>query len=423
MDKYMGVYVHIPFCESKCGYCDFYSLADRRSLMPRYCEALCEHLAESASGLGKYLIDSVYFGGGTPSAFGPLRLTRVLNEIKMSGSLLKDAEISLEANPESVRLDHLKQLRKAGFNRISLGVQSMNYDILKMIGRRHDRHTVIKAVEAIREARFDNLSIDLMYGLPSQKKEDWADTLARVVALKPEHISCYGLTLHEGTRMYDEYSDSVILPTEDEQADMYMYAASYLKSNGYNRYEISNFCLKGYECRHNMKYWRQEDYVGFGPGAHSKADGLRYSYVKDVDAYIEGVLLETQLIDECEEITQAESASEYVILGMRTTEGISEREYKLRYKSSFEPARELLDIFVKNGWATCKDDDSWRFTSSGFLVSNSLIIALLDALAGNRVDINPWMREQYPEKEEAPLPPDEKSVFMQTALKRHYREM
>ncbi|NLC73260.1 MAG: radical SAM family heme chaperone HemW [Ruminococcaceae bacterium] len=408
MGNSLGIYFHIPFCASKCGYCDFYSLTGCDRLMPKYQDALLEHVRESFPAMKLYSIDTVYFGGGTPSYYGAERLCELLNEVKSSGRLLKDAEITVEVNPDSAHPKGLARLRKEGVNRISLGVQSANNDILKIIGRRHNWIQVQNAMRNAREAGFDNISIDLIYGLPSQTKSDWAETLARALELRPEHLSCYALTLEKGTPMY-KYKGSPFLPNDDEQADMYLYTVDYLEHYGYKQYEISNFAISGFESQHNLRYWRLKDYLGFGAGAHSSMGGTRFSYVKDADAYICGVLGESAIVEEYEQITPLERTSEYIMLGMRTTKGISASEYYELYRGDFAPIEKVLIEFEEKGWAY-KVEDRWRFNSSGFLLSNLLINALLEAQAGTRVAINPWMQKAFDseEKIELPLGDDEK---------------
>ena len=207
-DKRLGVYIHIPFCASKCGYCDFCSLPGKDKLMPYYQYAVLIQLQETLPRMKDYFIDSVYFGGGTPSYYGANRLLEMLRELKATNRLMKDSEITVECNPDSVRRKELSALRKEGVNRISLGAQSANDAMLKLIGRRHTWHQVELAVRRARQAGIKNVSIDLIYGLPGQTREDWADTLNRTLALKPAHISCYGLRLEEGTPMYERYSGS-----------------------------------------------------------------------------------------------------------------------------------------------------------------------------------------------------------------------
>lgn len=392
-DRHLGVYIHIPFCASKCGYCDFYSLAGCDGRMGKYQDTLLHHIKEAASTMAPYYIDTVYFGGGTPSYYGARRLTELFNALKQAGKVLKSAEVTVECNPDSVKPRDLRLLRKEGVNRISLGVQSASDDLLKIIGRRHDFAQAKKAVRAIRAEGFDNLSIDLMYGLPNQTKADWADTLARAIELGPEHISCYGLTLEEGTPMFGEYFRSPVIPTDDEQADMYLYAAETLAHYNYEQYEVSNFAKKGFESRHNMKYWDLDDYLGFGPGAHSCIGDTRYSFVRDLDGYIEGVNRDGNVLDEYEKLDELDRAAEYVMLGMRRGRGISGEEYGKIYRSDFAPIETLLRAYEKDGWTKQTAGGRWCFTPTGFLLSNILIGSLLEAQAQHRLSANPWMED------------------------------
>ena len=317
-DKRLGVYFHIPFCASKCAYCDFCSLPGRDKLMPYYQDALLIQLQETMPRMTDYFIDTVYFGGGTPSYYGARRIVEILQELKVTNRLMKQSEITVECNPDSVRRKELRMLRKEGVNRLSIGAQSANDDILRLIGRRHNWRQVEMAVKRARKAGFRNVSLDLIYGLPSQTREDWADTLTKALALKPAHISCYGLRLEEGTPMYDEYEGTDILPSDDDQADMYLYAVDFLSRHGFRQYEISNFARPGYESRHNLKYWRLDDYIGFGAAAASNIGLLRYTYTHNVREYISGVLGDKGIIAEEEELTPFDRASEYLMLGMRT---------------------------------------------------------------------------------------------------------
>lgn len=392
MDKTLGIYIHVPFCASKCGYCDFYSVADCDSIMPRYQSALLEHIRESAPRMSPYFIDTLYFGGGTPSYYGAKRICEIFNTLKKEARVLKTAEVTVEVNPDSVTLSGLRALRAEGVTRLSMGAQSANNEILKIIGRRHNWKQVEKAFDTAQGAGFDNISLDLIYGLPGQTKEDWADTLSKAIALRPQHLSCYGLKLEEGTPMF-RYKGSPFLPTDDEQADMYLYTTELLDSYGFRQYEISNFALEGYESKHNIKYWTLQDYMGFGPGAHSCVDGVRYSYIRDVNEYISGVLGEKSIIDEYEKIGLLERAGEYLMLGMRMNHGISGEEYYSIYRSDFRPIEYVLRQFEKRGWAKT-ENGRWFFTSSGFLLSNILIGALLEAQSRYKLSGNPWKNEK-----------------------------
>ena len=406
----LGIYIHIPFCASKCSYCDFYSLAGCEQLMPDYHRALIAHLEESARGIRNYEVDSVYFGGGTPSYYGAEHLMEIFDVLKRNGNVRLDAEVTVECNPDSMSYKDLKLLRQNGVTRVSIGVQATNNDLLKLIGRRHNFQQAELAFSAARKAGFDNISLDLIYGLPSQTKSDWAESLARIVEMHPEHISCYGLKLEEGTPMYREYKDSPVLPSEDEQADMYSYAAEMLERYGYRQYEISNFCAPGFESLHNLKYWNLDDYMGFGPGAHSCVGNLRYSFVKDLKRYISGVEKKVSIIDEYQLVDPMERSVEYLMLAMRTNRGISEEDYRVRTQSDWKPILHALLAFQEKGWAE-KTGDRWHFTVPGFLISNTLIGILLEAQASGRADSVPWMDRVDREERKIVLPKGEEELF------------
>lgn len=412
MAKRLGVYIHIPFCASKCSYCDFYSLSGCDHMLPDYQDALIDHIEESAQSLKSYEVDSVYFGGGTPSFYGADRIVEIFNTLKLNGNVRLDSEVTVECNPDSTSLNALKLLREEGVNRLSLGVQSANNDLLKLIGRRHNFQQVKRSMQDARDAGFENISLDLIYGLPSQSKSDWAETLARIIELHPEHISCYGLKLEEGTPMYERYKGSPILPDDDEQADMYFYAADVLERYGYKQYEISNFAAKGFESKHNLKYWNLDDYMGFGPGAHSCVGNLRYSFVKDLKQYISGVARGVSIIDEYRQIDPLERAVEYIMLGMRTSNGISEHDYRTRCQCDWRPIHKVLLAFAEKGWAE-KTGDRWHFTVPGYLISNTLIGILLEAQAGGRVEGNPWLEEAFAAEEKIDLPKGEDELFQE----------
>lgn len=398
MDKMLGIYIHIPFCASKCSYCDFYSLAGSENLMEKYQEALIRHIEEAAPQMEPYYIDTLYFGGGTPSYYGAKYICEIFNTLKRSAKVLKSSEVTVEMNPDSVTREDLRMLRNEGVNRISLGIQSANDDILRLIGRRHNFKQAEQAARMARAEGFDNISIDLIYGLPSQTKNDWADTLSKAIALHPQHFSCYGLKIEEGTPI-SQYKGSEILPNDDDQADMYLYMTEALEYYGYSQYEISNFSLPGRESKHNLKYWQLDDYMGFGPGAHSFVGGVRYSYVRDLGKYTDGVLNGMDIIDEYEKIGKLERAAEYIMLGMRTVRGISKDEYVSIYKSGFGKIEYLLGEYEKKGWAK-RVGDRWRLTSSGFLLSNILIGTLLEAQSQAKMTANPWMIEKYAQSEQ-----------------------
>ena len=375
----LGLYIHIPFCKAKCAYCDFYSLAHSEEKMDAYMAALLRHLEEVAPRAAGMQVDTVYFGGGTPSYLGAARLCRILQTVLRRYDVARDAEITLEANPDSAGdWKELRRLRRAGFNRLSLGVQSTDDALLRRIVRIHTYEQVQQAVTAARKAKFTDLSLDLIYGLPGQTMEDWQRTLADAVALGPEHLSCYGLKLEEGTPLWQQ-RQTLTLPDDDAQADMYLYTVAALGEMGYEQYEISNFAKPGKASRHNLKYWRMEEYAGFGPGAHSDFGGVRYGYVRDIDSYIAGRLV----LSESETDSTLARDYEYVMLSLRTAAGIDRQTFEKRYRQRFQPMEALFEQYEKAGLAS-RTEGGWRLTPKGFLVSNSIIAALQEALAQQR---------------------------------------
>ena len=372
----LGLYIHIPFCKSKCVYCDFYSLPRSESRMDDYTDALCAHLAETAPFAAGHLVDTVYFGGGTPSYLGTKRLVKILKTILKKYKVDKQAEITLEANPDSAGdWKELRTLRRCGFNRLSLGMQSADDEELSEIGRVHTMAQTEAAVEAARKAKFQNLSLDLIYGLPHQTLEGWQKNLSAALDLTPEHLSCYGLKVEEGTPLFARRGTAG-LPGDDAQADMYLYTVEFLKAQGYEQYEISNFAKPGCASRHNLKYWMGRPYIGFGPGAHSDFGGRRYSFTRDLEGYIAAVLEGGTVIDESDLIPQRERGGEYLMLRLRTTRGIEEWEYRREFFMNFDPIEQKLEEYERQGWAE-RHDRRWNLTAKGFLVSNQLIGELL----------------------------------------------
>ena len=372
----LGLYLHIPFCKAKCAYCDFYSLPRSEEKMDAYVASLTAHLTETAPMAAGHTVDTVYFGGGTPSYLGAERITQLLQTVKKHYRVAKDAEITLEANPDSLfDWKALRALRRLGLNRISLGVQSSDDAVLRSLGRIHTWQQVVEAADAVRRAKIPDLSLDLIYGLPDQTAEQWEKTLSDAVSLSPDHISCYGLKLEEGTPLWQR-RDSLTLPDDEMQADMYLFTVEYLQNLGYRQYEISNFARPGHESRHNLKYWTLGEYAGFGPGAHSDFGNVRYAYVADLDMYLQGSLI----LSESETMGEAEREREYIMLSLRTAAGLNVKAFESRFRRRFDVAQELLVNYEAHGLAR-RTDVGWCLTPRGFLVSNAIIGSLIDALA------------------------------------------
>ena len=373
----LGIYVHVPFCRSKCQYCDFYSLTckDDKSI-ETYLRAVCAHIKESGALTPGYKVDTIYFGGGTPSFLGADALATILTTIRRSFDVDPNAEITFEANPDSVSDQLLRRLKAEGFNRVSLGVQTDNNETLKKLGRPHDYAQVVGAVQRIRKAGFKNLSLDLMYGLPNQTLFEWKDTLERVITLNPDHISCYALKLEEGTPLYD-CKEILNIADDDIQADMYLAAVEILRGYGFRQYEISNFARKGLYSRHNMKYWTGGEYLGFGPNASSDFGGRRFVIVRDLQAYVDGIKNGGEVLQEVDEVPLRERAGEYLMLRLRTISGVNRAEYERKFLLPFDGIEEALKKSQSLGYAVCSSEGRWRLTPKGYLISNDIITDLL----------------------------------------------
>ena len=373
----LGIYVHVPFCRSKCQYCDFYSVTTKETrVLDGYVDAVCRHIREAGELAPGYLVDTVYFGGGTPSFLGADGLAQILSVIRKSFDVANTAEITFEANPDSVSDRLLRRLYSEGFNRVSLGIQCDDDEILKKLGRPHSYEQAVHAVERIRKAGFRNLSVDLMYGLPGQSLEAWEQTLENVLELNPEHISCYGLKLEEGTPLY-EYREFCNLADDDTQADMYLAAVKRLRERGYRQYEISNFCRRGQVSRHNLKYWTGGEYLGFGPDASSDFAGRRFKVIRSLRSYIDEIRSGGQVLEDVQQIPLRERAGEYLMMRLRTASGLDPREYEKRFLLPFGPLEKALVTFRDRRLAQQTFDGRWHLTPEGFLLSNTIISDLL----------------------------------------------
>ena len=367
----LGLYIHVPFCaQGKCPYCDFYSvLADnnRDNIKEKYIEAVKLDLrARSCQAHGKE-VDTVYFGGGTPSLLGE-GLARLLCCIGENYKLADGAEITFEANPATIDFETLALLKKAGFNRLSLGMQSAVQGELDALCRRHTNEDVKRAVKDARRAGFDNISLDLMLCVPGQTRESMQRSVEFAASLSPRHISAYLLKIEQGTHYYD-IRETLNLPDDDAQADMYLAACEALEQKGYFQYEISNFALGGYVSRHNIKYWDCGEYLGFGPAAHSFFDGRRFFYPRSLEKYIAG----TQPVQD----GTGGSLEEYVMLRLRLTAGIKEAELLRRYGVGFSHFDAGVLSSLEGAGLLKAASGCLSLTRKGFLVSNAVISALI----------------------------------------------
>ena len=379
--KKLGLYVHLPFCKSKCLYCDFCSFPHPKTeTMEEYVFGGLEkeilRWAERIRALDEPVeVDTVYFGGGTPTLLPQDLLSWILERLDSQFRVAGDAEITVECNPATGSAEAFSALRRAGFNRISLGVQSVHDNELKRLGRRHDFDGFCRTYEEIRHAGFENVSVDLMSGIPEQTPESYLQTLERVCDLAPEHISAYGLIVEEGTSFATLQSrGQLILPDEEITRQMYFDGIDYLTKRGYRQYEISNFAKAGYESRHNLKYWNCDEYLGFGLAAYSDFLGARFGNSRDLDAYIEG----REILCEREEPDVTERKNEYVMLRMRLSDGVSARAYAERFGADFDSAfASKLSRFVDGGFVR-KTEDGYAFTPQGMYVSNAILSEILE---------------------------------------------
>lgn len=379
--KRLGLYVHVPFCRSKCAYCDFFSVVPPNAeLTERYVNALILHMQSYRRGARDYAPDTVYIGGGTPTSLEPDLLIRLIRAIRHNFSLVRGAEFTVEANPATVELNTLNRLRRLGVNRLSMGLQSANNRELAALSRIHRREDFEASFRLARRARIDNINVDLMFGIPYQTRDSLMKSLRYVVRLGPEHISLYDLILEPGTPL-DRQRATLPFPNEDEEAEMYLMAVDFLAQNGYAQYEISNFARPGYQCRHNLKYWNCEEYLGFGVAAHSFFRGSRFSFVRNLDKYMNGLEIPSsaiRLTEQNDAVTPRERLGEYIMLRFRLTAGLDCREFARRFGVSFEQlyGRKMYP-YVKNGFATYRDG-VFALTPQGMFVSNYILSDLLD---------------------------------------------
>lgn len=367
--KTLGLYIHIPFCKSKCGYCDFNSYAGKEGLVEPYFDTLNLEI-ELISKKYKGTVDTIYFGGGTPTAVEPKYICKTIDTIKNNFEQCSNIEITTECNPGTVDYKELCELSDGGINRLSIGLQSADNGCLKALGRIHTFEDFDRCFTDARRAGFDNISLDLMYGLPEQTMEAWTETLQSAIQFKPEHISAYALKIEEGTPFAKA---KLNLPDDDLVADMYEKAIRVLCGAGYNRYEISNFARTGFESQHNLKYWKCDDFIGFGAGAFSCADGIRFSNETDIEEYIDGIKKKASAEVYCEELSDFDKMSEFVFLGLRLENGISEKEFKNRFKLNIDEVfGKPIEKYTKMEFLI-REKGQIRLSDKGFFVSNIIL--------------------------------------------------
>ena len=393
--------MHIPFCEKKCGYCDFYSVKSDETTHSAYVSALIKQIKEYSISAKENTVDTVFIGGGTPTSIESNLLLSVIKQIKTSFNLAKNIEFTVEVNPKTIDLKGLKKLRKAGVNRLSIGLQSTHDKELKILSRIHNYNDFLECYENVKSAGFENINIDLMYGIPAQTVKSFYETLRKAVNLKPPHISAYGLKIEPGTSFYKNIDKlQPYLPSEEDESNMYMMCCELLSRAGYEQYEISNFSKRSYECKHNLKYWNCSEYIGLGTGAHSYYFNCRFSFKKSITEYIQNLnytehnlkkvdvfdIDSYSLFDEHYEIMPNERIGEYVMLSFRLSAGIDTNKFaKLFYKDFDSVYYHKIAQFIDSGHIV-KTSTGYAFSREGMFVSNYILSRIIDF----ELEINTW---------------------------------
>ena len=376
MTKELEIYIHIPFCVRKCEYCDFLSFAAEKSRYRDYGKALEAEAENCLLPSGSYEVSTVFFGGGTPSLFPGEEIGRILETLRGRFDFRPEAEISLEANPGTVTGDKLGLYRQAGINRISFGCQSTENEELRRLGRIHSYEDFLESWQLAGEAGFTNRNIDLMSGLPGQTLASWERSLRQVAALEPEHISAYSLIVEEGTPFYEKQG-ALNLPGEEEERQMYEITHEILEQYGFCQYEISNYARPGYACRHNLGYWRGKEYLGLGLGASSLLGHSRYQNTRDFRLYLEKSADTGAIRRETETLELRDRQAEYMILGLRLTQGVSREEFRRRFGQDLDQVYgPVVDRYVKMG--LLEEREGWiRLTRRGISLSNTVMADFL----------------------------------------------
>lgn len=373
--KKLGIYIHIPFCRQKCNYCDFYSIKWNDEWENKYIEAVLNEIKGYRNKLnGNYSVETIFFGGGTPTIAKPENLNKIMEGLSEIIEVNGNSEISMEANPNTLTLEKLQEYKEIGINRLSIGIQSLNDEILKKIGRIHNSLEALEAIDRAKKTGFENINADIMFNIPGQIVKDIEDTVSKIIERGVRHISFYSLKLEKGTPMYEmEKSSKIIMPDEEYERAMYYTGRNIMEKNSLYQYEISNFACKGYECRHNLKYWNQEEYIGLGPSAHSFLNNTRYSNPSDLKLYCEhGKALSFEKIIQ-EELSNDDMMFEYIMLRLRLTEGLDVKDFNYKFSADFrEMYRMQINYLIKNNLLEI-DGDYIRLTKKGMDISNYVI--------------------------------------------------
>ena len=386
MRKPVGVYLHFPFCVKKCSYCDFLSGPADRGTKKAYSDALCreiysfgrEYVMQELFSEGEKIpVDTIFLGGGTPSVMDPADLTRVMETVLKVFDVLPEAEISMEMNPGTFREELLAFVKKS-MGRVSLGLQSADDSELSRLGRIHTYSEFERCYAALRDAGISNINVDLMSAIPGQTLASWEKSLTRILSMEPEHISCYSLIIEEGTPFFELFEKGRLdLPGEDEEREMYYLTERLMNAHGYHRYEISNYARPGYECRHNVRYWRRSPYIGFGIGAASLLDETRWSNTRDLQRYLSGSGSLSDIREEIHHLSVREQMEEFMFLGLRMMEGVSAADFGEKFGCELDSVYGgVCEKLISEGLLV-REGDRYKLTSRGIDVSNAVLAEFL----------------------------------------------
>ena len=378
MKKELGLYVHIPFCVKKCGYCDFLSWCGTSEEKETYVQALLKEIESYREFARGYRVSTVFVGGGTPSVLEAGQMEGVLGNIQEVFELEKKPEITLEMNPGTVTEEKLQCYKENGVNRLSIGLQSVKNEKLEVLGRIHSYEEFLESYELARKAGFTNISVDLISSIPGQKLEEWKEELAALSALSPEHISVYQLIIEAETPFYEKYAEhEELLPDEEESREIYLWTGSFLKEQGYEQYEISNYAKPGKESRHNLKYWERGDYLGLGLGAASMVRNIRMSNTKDMKTYLERCGQPKTMREDAQFLEEARQMEEFMFLGLRKTRGVSRKEFRRIFGQEMDMVYEkALHKCLENGMLK-EHKDRVYLSEEGVLLSNAVLSEFL----------------------------------------------
>ena len=376
MDK-ISLYIHIPFCAQKCLYCDFPSFARKDHLRKAYIEALNKEIISLREKHNNLEINTIFIGGGTPSVLEADELECLLKEVAKL-NMAKDIEYSMECNPGNLTEEKLEVMKKYGVNRISMGLQAKQDNLLKGLGRIHNYKTFKENFLLAKKVGFNNINVDLMFGLPNQRLNEWEETLREIISLEPAHISAYSLIIEEGTAFYNLYeNDKLKLPTEEEERKMYHLAKKILEENGFNQYEISNYAKEGKECRHNLAYWNMDNWIGVGSAAASYINGKRIKNISSVEKYINSINEKREAVEEIINNSKNDNMEEFMFMGLRKINGIDENEFKKRFSMNINDVYgEILNKYTGEG-LLIRESGRIFLSEKGIEISNIIMADFL----------------------------------------------